>query len=47
MEPEVKEIQIKKHEPGRAIKGDLIDMLIEEKKLLESKINAIDILLKH
>jgi hypothetical protein len=31
----------------RATKGQLIDMLIQEKELLKSKIIAIDILLKH
>lgn len=36
-----------KQEPKRASKGELIDMLIEEKALLKSKIDAIDLLLKH
>jgi hypothetical protein len=36
-----------KQGPKRATKGELLDMLIEEKALLQQKIDAIDVLLKH
>jgi hypothetical protein len=34
-------------EPKRASKGELLDMLIEEKALLQQKIDAIDVLLRY
>ena len=47
VKPASERIQEVKQEPKRATKGELIDMLIEEKELLKSKVDAIDVLLKH
>ena len=44
LERREREIEEKKK---RATKGELIDMLIQEKEFLKSKIDAIDVLLKH
>jgi hypothetical protein len=39
--------ELAEREPKRASKGELIDLLIEEKDLLTRKIDAINALLKH
>ena len=44
LERRQKELAERKERPS---KGQLIDVLIEEKELLKSKIDAIDLLLKH
>lgn len=44
---EKKKKELTEQETKRATKGELIDMLIEEKVLLKAKIDAIDLLLAH
>jgi len=39
--------ELAEREPKKASKGELIDLLIEEKDLLTRKIDAINALLKH
>lgn len=47
LERRKKELAEIKQEPKRATVGEMVDMLIKEKKLLQQKIDAIDVLLKH
>jgi len=39
--------QKERNKEARPSKGQMVDMLIEEKELLKAKINAIDVLLNH
>jgi len=47
LERRKKELAEREQKPKRASKGELIDLLIEEKDLLTRKIEAINALLKH
>lgn len=47
LEKRKKELAEKKEMPKRLSTGQMVDLLIEEKGLLKSKIEAIDLLLKH
>jgi hypothetical protein len=47
LEKRKKELAERNEVPPRISKGALIDLLLEEKELLKSKIEAIDLLLKH
>ena len=47
LEKRKKELAERKEMPKRLSTGQMVDFLIEEKKLLQAKIEAIDTLLKH
>ena len=47
LEKRQKELAERKKENIRPSKGQMVDMLLEEKESLKAKIDAIDILLKH